>query len=1059
MSSNHQQSQSVWEAEWLLNDEYALMNAYDVTSSSSNSTVTATTATATTAKTLGKRKNLNPPVEMDHHLHQAGGHGHHNAIERKYRNTLNHQLTVLKLAVPALKHAKLLDSKERAAIKRLKTKKSSNHVITHIHHSDNDDDSDDPNSHLLPKVDGVTVATKLNKATILKKAADYIAFLQKERQRLLVEIDMLKSSGNGGGSGGAGAGNNSSTSSLSIPSPSSHFGSSNDSPPPFNTSTSPSSSSSPTTASPPPLHHPLPPPASSSSTSAIWASNESTIDPSTFFFDGDLIYHAQAADPTTTSSSSAMPLVDSMFPTATPTAIATNNNSINYPLHHLIDWSLVNTTSSAIVPTASYPEMIQTTSFFSPPTPQDPSTTSPTADSSLSNSSSSPPPNTFQQQQQQLYHHHPTTTAPTSFRLMMAGMLTSVGLVVFALVSQWQKQMASSSSSTSSSRILELDDQDDDNLPHHHEEYYGFENSPSGGVILALALLKYTLVAFIVLRVLRSSLMLLKKKWVEMKSSLKESTTTTTTTTPTSTIRFRLLCLLFDWTNTYHLGSTTGSSNSSSVFNLIKTLMLMTWLACFYAPSTISTSSASPRHVLLLVQSSYLVIAMRLFMSSTTTLARSTRCDVVLKKMASWYLESSFAFISCPSNSSSAFDEGKRIKKKQEEIEDHDPIVKEDRTHPLFPFIKTYFHLGGWVNQISIAGYDTTATTHQSVVPLQLVSQFCSLWKAARLEKLLLLDESVNLFLPTRSSSSLSGNHSQQPVCLSSNGVVASIMSVVADNDGFEWCVETENATTAAAAAAAAATAPLTSPSSLFDRLRWYVQAYKLLSLLTTANTHTSATLIKSLPSANTNTTPTPPLVHAHSLAFWRSCIVGLNDALARHEHKIRSSSCGNGRGEQVSLMLPSTEIHWMRVVMKCLNILVLSIHVQTGHPLASSSVCATRLRLRAVKSLAESLLVSPATTTTTTSSSSSVWASISTLMALYAASAAIHSTTTKSSSSSSMMSSASARLYLGIRKSIVPLIETRLLVLNGGHVGDEGEAFVRRMADGVSGLGRRILV
>ncbi|RHZ76468.1 hypothetical protein Glove_197g5 [Diversispora epigaea] len=83
----------------------------------------------------------------------------HNAIERRYRNNINDRINDLKNVVPALCHLKSKDSK--------------------------DDDEDD-------KVDGISAATKLNKATILRKATEYIIYLKKNNQKLKNDNELLK---------------------------------------------------------------------------------------------------------------------------------------------------------------------------------------------------------------------------------------------------------------------------------------------------------------------------------------------------------------------------------------------------------------------------------------------------------------------------------------------------------------------------------------------------------------------------------------------------------------------------------------------------------------------------------------------------------------------------------------------------------------------------------------------------------------------------------------------------------------------------------------------------
>ncbi|KAG0171615.1 hypothetical protein DFQ28_000682 [Apophysomyces sp. BC1034] len=85
----------------------------------------------------------------------------HNAIERRYRNNINDRIAELKNAVPALLHAKLKDSR---------TGKRSHRSM-----EDDDEEAEDGEEYL----DGVAVATKLNKATILRKATEYITHLKK----------------------------------------------------------------------------------------------------------------------------------------------------------------------------------------------------------------------------------------------------------------------------------------------------------------------------------------------------------------------------------------------------------------------------------------------------------------------------------------------------------------------------------------------------------------------------------------------------------------------------------------------------------------------------------------------------------------------------------------------------------------------------------------------------------------------------------------------------------------------------------------------------------------
>jgi hypothetical protein len=83
----------------------------------------------------------------------------HNAIERRYRNNINDRIAELKSVVPALVHAKVKSGSKR--------------------NNEEDDDDEDDNEVL----DGVAVATKLNKATILRKATEYIVHLKNTNQQ------------------------------------------------------------------------------------------------------------------------------------------------------------------------------------------------------------------------------------------------------------------------------------------------------------------------------------------------------------------------------------------------------------------------------------------------------------------------------------------------------------------------------------------------------------------------------------------------------------------------------------------------------------------------------------------------------------------------------------------------------------------------------------------------------------------------------------------------------------------------------------------------------------
>lgn len=91
-----------------------------------------------------------PNLETGHHLKKVA----HNAIERRYRNNINDRIQELRNVVPALYQAR--DFKKPSE----------------------DDDSSDDEEGTKEVVDGVEVAKKLNKATILHKATEYIHHLK-----------------------------------------------------------------------------------------------------------------------------------------------------------------------------------------------------------------------------------------------------------------------------------------------------------------------------------------------------------------------------------------------------------------------------------------------------------------------------------------------------------------------------------------------------------------------------------------------------------------------------------------------------------------------------------------------------------------------------------------------------------------------------------------------------------------------------------------------------------------------------------------------------------------
>lgn len=93
----------------------------------------------------------------------------HNAIERRYRNNINDRIAILRNAVPALRDVRPIGEQggRRKRGSRAKNKPAQ-------------------------FVDGISLATKLNKATILTKSTEYIYYLKRRETDLLLEIEGYK---------------------------------------------------------------------------------------------------------------------------------------------------------------------------------------------------------------------------------------------------------------------------------------------------------------------------------------------------------------------------------------------------------------------------------------------------------------------------------------------------------------------------------------------------------------------------------------------------------------------------------------------------------------------------------------------------------------------------------------------------------------------------------------------------------------------------------------------------------------------------------------------------
>lgn len=84
----------------------------------------------------------------------------HNMIEKRYRTNLNDKIAALRDSVPSLR------------------------VMSRVGNGDDDDEAED--------LEGLTPAHKLNKATVLSKATEYIRHLEKRNKRLQEEVTSLK---------------------------------------------------------------------------------------------------------------------------------------------------------------------------------------------------------------------------------------------------------------------------------------------------------------------------------------------------------------------------------------------------------------------------------------------------------------------------------------------------------------------------------------------------------------------------------------------------------------------------------------------------------------------------------------------------------------------------------------------------------------------------------------------------------------------------------------------------------------------------------------------------
>ncbi|OMP87900.1 Sterol regulatory element-binding protein 1 [Diplodia seriata] len=100
-----------------------------------------------------QKSNKQPPVKKTAH----------NMIEKRYRTNLNDKIAALRDSVPSLR------------------------VMSRAGNTNGNEEEDDPED-----LEGLTPAHKLNKATVLSKATEYIRHLEKRNKRLNEEVDTLK---------------------------------------------------------------------------------------------------------------------------------------------------------------------------------------------------------------------------------------------------------------------------------------------------------------------------------------------------------------------------------------------------------------------------------------------------------------------------------------------------------------------------------------------------------------------------------------------------------------------------------------------------------------------------------------------------------------------------------------------------------------------------------------------------------------------------------------------------------------------------------------------------
>ncbi|KAJ9160545.1 hypothetical protein NKR19_g3199 [Coniochaeta hoffmannii] len=127
-----------------------------------------------------------PPGDSDTPTNAGPKNTAHNMIEKRYRNNLNDKIAALRDSVPAL----------RVMVHRLESSSSSGGQQTGSDEGDEDcmngDDVGRPEGGVAEDLGGLAPAHKLNKATILGKATEYILHLERRTRSLAKENAALR---------------------------------------------------------------------------------------------------------------------------------------------------------------------------------------------------------------------------------------------------------------------------------------------------------------------------------------------------------------------------------------------------------------------------------------------------------------------------------------------------------------------------------------------------------------------------------------------------------------------------------------------------------------------------------------------------------------------------------------------------------------------------------------------------------------------------------------------------------------------------------------------------